>query len=164
MHIILLLLSLNLATFGQSIENGWKGIRPLQTNKTTVDRILGTPEIEDDGYHGYKTAEAFIRVNYSSSPCESNPAGRGKYAIPTNTVLDYDVILNKEIRLSEFRFNRQKYRRIADGDVINFVYYYDEEDGIMLTARIQEETEYVRKIDFRPASSEIEKYKCKFIK
>ncbi len=49
MYILIVLLLVNSFGFCDTIENGWKGIKPLKTNKVSVNKLLGTPEIDDVG-------------------------------------------------------------------------------------------------------------------
>lgn len=162
MYILTLLLLLNSFLFCNTIENGWKGIEPLKADKAAVNKLLGTPEVDDNGYYGYTTDEAFIQVNYSTAPCENNQYKRGKYNVPKDTILDYVVNVKKTIKLSELAFNREKYKTDTSGDVGNVVAYYNEEDGIMIEVGISREgTEYVKTIYFRPKQKTAETLKCK---
>jgi hypothetical protein len=161
MYILLLIAFFNSIILCDSVENGWKGVKPLENDKTSVDKLWGTPEIDDNGYAGYLTDEAFIQVNFTSSPCENNQYGRGKYNVAKDTVLNYTVNLKKMIKLSDFKFNREKYVKDTSGDLANFVDYINAEEGVDITVYIQEEVEYVTKIRFSPTEKDTEIFKCK---
>lgn len=68
-YALFLTVFLNSIVSCQTIEEGWKGIKPLKADKTSVEKLLGKPEIDNNGYHGYRTDGAFIQVNYSTLPC-----------------------------------------------------------------------------------------------
>ena len=145
----------------QSIEGGWKGIKPLITSKTDVEKTLGKPSvIDDNGYYGYRTEEAFIQINYSTAPCKKNQYNRGKFMIAANTVLSYDVHMKKELTLSDLTFD--KYYKDTSGDVINVWTYYNRDYSIGVTVGTKngEDTEYVGTIRFAPPKAEAEKLKC----
>lgn len=118
-------------TFSQSdyqelmIESGWKSIKPLITDKAFVNKLLGTPKIDENNYHNYLTEEAFVQVNYSSTPCKNNQYGRGKFNVLQDRVLDYTVRLKKPIKLDEFNFEREKYIKDTSGDLVNTVSYHN---------------------------------------
>lgn len=95
MYILLFIMFLNLIVSCDTIEDGWKGIKPLKTDKISVNKLLGTPEIDDNEYHRYTSDEAFVRVNYSTAPCKDNQYKRGEYNIAQDTVLDYYVVIKK---------------------------------------------------------------------
>src|SRR5258708_21936317 len=84
-----------------SIEEGWKTIRPLSTTKDSVQKLLGNPEIDENGYYGYVTEDAYVQINYSSAPCKDNQYKRGIFNVPTDTVISYTVNIKKAIQLSE---------------------------------------------------------------
>ena len=164
-NILILIIILNIVGFSQNIENGWKAIKPLKTNKTTVDKILGKPETDDNGYQRYSMDEAFIRVNYSTLPCQDDPYDRGKYVVPKKTVLDYYVVLEKDfVPLSEFGVNLKKYEKDTSGDLINFINYRNNDIGIDFAVTVQETFEFVREIRFTPSKKDNETFKCKEVK
>lgn len=158
-------LALNLTYLSQStiqtvsIENGWKGIKPLEANKTSVNKLLGKPEIDDNGYYGYFADGAFIQVNYSTAPCQENHYNRGKFDVSEDTVLDYSVNI-KQVALSEIKFKRENYKRDAS-DHTNFAEYLNGKDGVEISVIIYGDDEYARQIRYRPSKKSAEKFKCK---
>src|SRR5215831_21022617 len=96
-------------SFPQTIEDGWKGILPFKTDKATVEKILGKPLINSDGYYNYSSDEAFVQVDFSAEPCTQVPYGRGRYNVPKDRVIRYWVSLRKQTLLSDLKFDRSKY-------------------------------------------------------
>jgi hypothetical protein len=148
---------------GSKIEDGWKGIKPLRTDKKSVEKLLGKPEIDNNGYHGYRTEEAFIRVNYSTLPCQDNQYKRGEYNIPKDTVLNYSVRPQKLTLLSNLNFKKEQYYKDTSGDA-NSVRLINNEEGITISVQDQEKTEYFSGVDFRPSKDDAEKFKCDKLK
>ncbi|MCY7348151.1 MAG: hypothetical protein LH614_18315, partial [Pyrinomonadaceae bacterium] len=103
-NVLILIIFLNIIGFSQTVEDGWKGIKPLKTDKTAVDKILGKPEMDDNNYQRYSTDEAFVRVNYSTVPCKDNQYKRGEYNIAKDLVWDYYVVLDNIVKLSDFKY------------------------------------------------------------
>ena len=160
-NVLILIIFLNIIGFSQTVEDGWKDIKPLKTDKATVNQILGKPEkVDDNDYHNYRTEEAFIRVNYSTAPCKDNQYERGEYNVTEETVLDYWVRPEKAIKLSDFQFKREKYKRVPDQELRDLARYYNEEDGVFIFVGIEDEIEYVGKIYFRPSKQDSEAFKC----
>src|SRR4029079_1339768 len=118
--LLISLILLAQGALGQSVEDGWKGIRPIVATKSEVQKAFGKPSvIDDNNYYGYRTEDAFIQVNYSTEPCKENRYGRGKFKIAIDTVLSYDVHFRKAVKLSDLNFDRSKYGKDTSGDLIN---------------------------------------------
>ena len=146
--------------FGQTIENGWKGIEPLKTTKSEVEKILGKPEIDNDGFHKYRLDGAYIRINYSSIPCREDFFGRGKYKVPADTVLDYSVHWSDGINIVEISFDRKSFHRETDGHVAGLVHYISSEGDVLITADIHDKTEIVGRILFNIGASKAKVFPC----
>lgn len=161
MGVHVLVLFLVAAASCQTLEDGWKGIQPLRTGKTKVEKILGNPKvIDDNNYHGYRADGVFIQVNYSTAPCAENQYNRGRYNIPADTVLDYVVNLHTRIKLSDLKFEKAEYYRETDHHSSNLVYYTRRDNSIRITAVVQDDGEYAGRISFMAGNSESQKHKC----
>lgn len=159
---LFIILVVPLLALGQSIESGWQGIKPLQTTKVDVEKMLGTPEVDDNGYHRYRTDSEFVSVNYATEPCTENRYGRGKYNVPSGTVLSYYVVLKGLVKLADFPFKKEKYYRDNSGDLLNSVTYRNPKDGVAIGVSILDAvgTEYVGQIDFSPPENLTERIIC----
>ena len=143
------------------IEDDWKGIKPLITNKVSVNELLGTPKVDDNDYYGYSSEEAFVQVNYSTAPCEDNQYKRGNFNISKDTVLGYIVHIRQTVKLSEIKFNRGRYKKELDNHSPALAIYHNQKDGIQIIVGIQEKDEYVENIYYRPSKKNAERFKCK---
>jgi hypothetical protein len=160
---ILLFSIIGLSQSNSLIEDGWKGIKPLEIDKAKVNKLLGTPEIDDNEYYNYRTDEAFIHMTYATAPCEKDNLGRGEYNVAKNTVLKYAVSIKNVIKLSDMQFNKEKYRRVKNEEQPNLADYYDNENGIEISVWIQEGIEYIGTIYYKPSKQKEENFKCKNI-
>lgn len=162
MRVLVLIILLNSPLFCQTIENGWKGIKPLGTSKRTVEKLFGKAEIDDNGYYRYRFGDTFVRVNYSTAPCTDNPYERGRFNVPEDTVLDYYVVPKELSLLSQLKFNREKYYKDVSGDT-NSILLINDDDGVIIGIQEQEGIEYLAGLDFMASKSLTEKFKCKEI-
>ncbi|MGH9949909.1 MAG: hypothetical protein ACRD6X_22300 [Pyrinomonadaceae bacterium] len=160
MKIMLIILILGSWLQCQSVDDGWKGIKPLHTTVTEVQKLLGEPEIDKFGYYRYKSDEAFVLINFSSEPCESSDYGRGKFNVPEGTVLDYFVSLQSRTPIANLKFNRNDYFRDLSGDVRNSVLYVNHDRSIIISASKQERDESAGRIYYYPRKVDVEKFKC----
>ena len=108
--IILLIAALTFNCFPLDgyIEEGWKNIKPLQTDRKTVEKILGSPEASRENYSNYDTGDFFVHIEYSTGSCAENNYERGYYDISSDTVISYNVILSEPINLANFKFKRER--------------------------------------------------------
>lgn len=158
----ILVLAFNSLVLGSSIEDGWKGIKPLKTDRKTAEKVLGMPEkVTKFGYFNYRTAEFFVHMNYSTAACQESEYNRGKYNVPDGTVLSYSVILTKGIKLNDFKFKREKYTKEIDSEAFGSAYYTNGEDSVMLGVYTVNGVEYVGRIWFSPSLADTKKFECK---
>ena len=158
---LVFVMTLSLVTYCDSIEDGWKGIKPFHTSRLEVERLLGRPKIDDNGYYRYSTPEADIEINYSSIPCSENRYGRGKFKIPLETVLSYRVLLKARPKVSDLEFDRQIFQRETSGHVLNLASYVNKDSTVSVLVTIETNSdEFVREIDYRPPTTELEKLEC----
>jgi len=165
------LASLSMGVSAQ-VESGWKGIMPLKTDVSTVNNLLGPPEIDENGYYRYETPEAFVRVNFASAPCAPDPRHpgikRGRYRVPAGTVLDYYVVLAKPIRLHDLGLDLGKFYREESIDTPDVGYYEyigatkktSNQNGVSVGASIQQGVEYVSLLTYYPREAEKDLVRC----
>ena len=150
----------DVTVLGQTLEDGWKGIKPLRTDKVAVDKLLGKPSIDDNGYAHYEIEGAVIEVNFSACPCLENNYGRGKYNVPKDFVLGYRVFLRKGISISDVSFRREDYHidtGVDDGSTT----YRNHKDGVMIGVEIHGNNTFISGFEFQPSKADAERLKCK---
>jgi hypothetical protein len=107
---------------------GWRGIVPLHSTRTDVERLWGAPSEQLALYSVvYRTGNETILIDYAKGqPCsgKSNP-----WRVPRNTVVRISVTLNKGLPLSELRIDQIKYKKRSGGERAEDVYYVNEHDG-----------------------------------
>lgn len=167
---VIWLVILAVSVFPQRIEDGWKSLVPLKTTRQEAEKILGKPEIDDNGYYRYRTAEAFVEVNYSTSPCAGNQYNRGKYNVPADTILSYQVSLGKIVPIDEVKFDRKNYYRDSSSDLLTSITYWESIPntrkvssgyGVGIKVYLQIDKEYVTGFSYFPRNEEIQQAQCK---
>lgn len=157
-----ILLFLFLTPCCDSLEDGWKGIKPLHTSRKVVEKVLGQAKVDDNGHRMYSTAEAYVQVDYTVEPCSDNGYERGRYKLPINTVFIYRVILKNKRKISELEFDREKFHRETAGHVLNYASYVNSDDSVeILLTILPGNEELVYEIDYRPTTKDLEKLACK---
>ena len=92
-------------TYSTIVENEWKGLVPLRSTKTDVEKILGKPVKQDSDSLTYKTDKEEVRVSYSKANCKGSMNG---WNVPANTVLEFTVYPDKELKIAEDEFKNEK--------------------------------------------------------
>lgn len=158
---VILILTFNSWGFDGLLEDGWKNIKPLRTNMTMAEKILGSPKASKDSYYNYETSDFFIQINYSTASCKESNYEKGNYDIPLDTVISYRVVLTKDIKLKDLKFQREKYERQISPEQNKLIYYINRNDAIMIKVSIVDDVEYVGQIIFDPSPADKKKFECK---
>ncbi len=78
------LLSVFSAVMTMAQAHGWRGLVPLHSTRTDVEKILGVPE-QSGSTAIYRTNQGVIEVNYAVAPCKGKTLG---WNVPADTVLE----------------------------------------------------------------------------
>lgn len=125
-HGLFLILSLALCSPGEKQARGWHGIVPLHSTRQDVERLLG-PSTE--GCHcTYSLGDDNVFIQYSGEPC-ADVRERG-WNVPRDTVINISVYPKVKPRLSAFKIDLTKYKKIADKEIEGVFYLDNEGDGI----------------------------------
>ena len=158
--IMILLSALSVSSKGQSLENGWLGILPLVSTREDVEKKLGKPEIDNNGYHGFVHDGTFIQVNYAVGPCQPDRRGRGSLNVPKDTVLGYHVWFKQGLKLSDLKWSKDRYQKQVDSHAWNQVIYVNYKEGISIKVGLRDDGEYVANIVFTPSETLRKKSQC----
>jgi hypothetical protein len=112
-------------------EQGWRGIVPLHSTRSDVERLLGKPM---KGYSDlYDTEKERIIFNYQGQPCvasdsQSRPERDG-WNVPYDTVLSFTVNLKTKVLLSDIGIDKSKYKEARYPYGPDIIYYNNDDDG-----------------------------------
>lgn len=123
--------------------NSWRGLVPLHSTKSDVDRLLGSPD-STVGFVGYKTQNEGVIVRYAKANCSSG----GDWNVPIDTVLEITVTPMTTLLLDELRLELDRYNRAESTHPENVFYYLNPEDGVMIQTRLRGELETVTSITY----------------
>jgi hypothetical protein len=102
----------------------WRGIIPLQTNKSEVEKIIGTASDKNV----YKGDYGTVFVYYSSDKCKGDIAG---WNVPANTVLSFSVYPKTRERFDNLKLDKTKL--VETFGHADSIYYTDSDNGIQYT-------------------------------
>jgi hypothetical protein len=102
---------------------GWRGIMPLHSTRTDVERVLGSPGGMCKCI--YDTKNERVYVEYASAPCKGFLPG---WNVPSGTVLSVTVTSKSEQQFSDLNIDESKFVKTYDDTMT--VYYINKEEGI----------------------------------
>lgn len=137
------------STFPPTI--GWRGIVPVRSTRTDVEKLLGSPL--KLGGSVYETETERISVFYSAGAlCRGGLPG--DWNVPRDTVLSLTVSPTTTLLLSDLHLN-VSYKKALDPHIQGNIYYVNEEEGARVTTRaLQDGAEEVYSILYTPAATD----------
>ena len=113
---------------GEAAARDWRGLAPLRSTRTDVERLLGTPPVgrNNDDAVVYHTENEDVLVRYSTGRCIE------KWDVPRDTILYIQVFPKNKPKFSELRLDISKYKKIPDPELPDYSYYDNEEEGFEL--------------------------------
>ena len=106
----------------------WKGIVPLHSTRTDVEKLLGPSNLEDSGYD---VGGERVSISYSSQGCQEGlPAG---WKVPANTVVSISVSSKNETKLADVLVSGKNYDQIYRVHTPQMVDYVDVQEGVRYT-------------------------------
>lgn len=109
-----------------SQSKGWRGIVPLVSTRSDVERLLGPCSKGNRASCLYETDKEIVNVNYSDGPCEKGwPFG---YNIPTDTVEWIRVSPLTYLHVEELDFKLDTYEKRVNSDAS--LMYVNNQQGI----------------------------------
>jgi hypothetical protein len=113
---------------GTRDTQGWKGIVPLHSSRTEVERTLGPPSDSCKHLCRYETKSEVVFVRYSGEPCTNNDDNR--WRVPANTAISVSVNLENRLKLSTLKLNRKKFTKTNDPELHGYTSYSRAELGV----------------------------------
>ena len=128
-------------------RNVWRGIRPMQSTRDDVERILGPSKQRSlNGEYAYQTKEEQIDILYSEGPC--SPSVVGKWNVPLETVLRITIHPQKTVLIRDLELDKNKYRRGPDPNIPNWFFWVNREEGIIIQSQLKDGCEQVMSIEY----------------
>ena len=124
----LFLLPLKVSLAGASTEDGWRGLVPLRSLRTDVERVLGPGTNECKC--AYYLDDVNVFIVYASGDCKSG--GTGGWNVSPNTVIRMTVVPKPNPPLSDLNLNLGRFKKKQDPEIAGNMYYVDDEQGFSL--------------------------------
>ena len=123
---------------------GWRGIVPLHSDRSDVERLLGAPSGECKCL--YETGSEWVRVEYAKAPCVGYLSG---WDVSTDTVLTIQVRPLLPRKFSDLVLTIGNFYKAADDTFTR--YYSNRVEGIEYTVSAQG---IVEKVSYIPSSND----------
>jgi len=130
----------------QAIAKDWRGIVPLKSTRSDVERLLGKPN--ESGRYQFPTEKA--RITYSTGRCDHKE--NCECRTPEGTVLSIYVVPEDRIRFSQLSLPKSKYQRLKSRPDLPSATYINEIEG--LRYMVNERLDLVENIEFLPAAKD----------
>lgn len=123
----LLLMTFQVSVTDQPQMRGWKGILPLHSTRTDVEKLLG--KSSDTCNCRYGGANEAVVIHYAKGPCKGPPHG---WKVPAGTVLDIKLYPKSQLLIAQLGLNTTEYNRsLSVGEFV--VFFTNVEEGIQYT-------------------------------
>ena len=123
---------------------GWRGIVPLHSTRSDVERLLGAPTGECKCF--YETGSESIKVEYAKAPCVGYPSG---WNVSQDTVLTIAVRSARPRAFSDLALTLDGFYKAADDTLTR--YYSNRAEGIEYAVSAQG---VVNSVSYIPSSND----------
>src|SRR4028118_123386 len=123
---------------------GWKGIVPLHSTRSDVEKLLGQPQGKCNCI--YLTEHETVTMRYAADKCKGQLSG---WNVPSETVLSFSVIPRLERAFDELKLDKNEFV-VTAGDA-GFNYYTSSNKGIQY---VVSSTDKLRGINYTPSTSD----------
>ena len=142
-----------LTTINLAQAKGWRGLVPLHSTRSEVERLLGTPKESRGVASIYDTQTERVLVFYSAGQCKEGTSNN--WNVARDTLLSITVQPNAKLLVDDLKLDKTKYERVVDYHVQGVVYYFNKEEGVRISARkLGKAGEDVASITYEPTAGE----------
>lgn len=123
----ILLILIFLSFYGVSaFAKEWRGIVPLHSTRSDVERLLGPPSIDHGDTVVYEYDDERSSIEYSKGACNSNV---DVWNVPANTVVNIWVS-PRHLYLDELKLDLTQYEKRQDRELLYIYNYTDRKQGV----------------------------------
>src|SRR5206468_221996 len=121
------------STQQKALTNSWRGLTPLRSTRKDVEKLLGLPRDSVDQTYIYDATIEIAHVTYSTGACKDSL--RGRWNVPTETVLEIRVYPRTDIQVRQFEPILSNYKRVPDPSIPNWAFYFNDENGVTIQTK-----------------------------
>ncbi len=152
----LLIITAILAIGVQNNSVGYRGIVPLKSTRSDVERILGRPADTSDTT--YYFPDKIIGIDYAKYGCAQPPRVEGPprppiegWNVAPDTVLVVRVTLRTPVSLKDLNMDLKNFKKErGDSDIPSHFRYVNRESGLTIELNGDPATEIVRTLIYQP--------------
>jgi hypothetical protein len=116
-----------------SMAKEWRGIVPLHSTRTDVERLLGPPTTDRSDTVFYESEVERVSIDFSKGPCNVEFSS---WNVARNTVISIWVTPRNGLNAADLNLSQNKYLKIPDKHLSDIVYYRDEQEGIEYSVNV----------------------------
>jgi hypothetical protein len=106
----------------------WRGITPLHSKRSDVERIFGKPSKTSHQWSTYQTDTEAVSVLYSNGlPCGSG--SNSEWQVPKGTVVSITVALKTIVLFSALTVDESKFQKTSDPHMLSAIEYLNGTEG-----------------------------------
>ena len=129
--LILSAITLALLFVTRAEAKAWRGIVPLHSTRTDVDRLIGYKKQRCGGNSClYDLGDDTVFILYADEPTCKNDDAATAWKVPRDTVIEIDVHFKTERKLTDLGLDLTRYTRVEDQELRGWVYYINREEGV----------------------------------
>ncbi len=134
----------------------WRGIVPLKSTRTDVERLLGRPKDPVDAR--YYLPDEIVTIEYSRYACDQVPTAGGwptqpvRWNVKPDVVTLIDVKPRRPVPLSSLSIDLSSFKRISGVHPVSISYYQDHAAGFTIEVFEEEGIEMVRGYIYEPGA------------
>jgi hypothetical protein len=121
----------------------WRGIVPLKSTRADVERLFGKP----NGLGRYEFDNERAYIDYAKGCDQLQDC---LCVVPKDTVISIFVTLETNLKLSELKIDRSKYKKSRSAHLPSILNFTNDEEGVTYT--IDETDEEVMHITYLPSA------------
>ncbi len=138
------------------LTNQWRGLRPLFSSRSDVERLLGVPKSVGSIFI-YDGVNESVEVRYATGNCA---LAYEKWNVPLDTVTSIEVTPSTTILVRDLRLDQAKYQRQKSLHPDNIIDYDNAEAGIIVHALRVDGCEQVLSFIYRPTAEDNTTKRC----
>jgi hypothetical protein len=146
LKLIILTASLLLASAFPAYAKDWRGIVPLHSVRSDVERLLGIPRIAGASFATYELERTRVTFDYSTGGCND-----GTWNVSPGTVVSI-FVTPRGLKFRDMGLDLKKFKKVQDDETLHIFHYIDEQEGVRY--EVDESDETVPLIHYFPAKKD----------
>ena len=136
--ILMSVVSIVLLTCSAVEAKSWRGIEPLRSTKSEVERLIGSRVVRCSvSACLYELPDEIVFVLYSTDATCKNDEATTSWKVPVGTVIEIGIRFKQDKPLSELDFDLSKFKTDNDEHLPGWIYYVNLEGGVRIEGGLE---------------------------